>query len=81
MTTDYPSDRNERRARRQALVEEAVERARHDARLVGLSINCENDVKWDVALAHHRCRNDGSGCLCECHDPEPAEVAARSKSA
>jgi hypothetical protein len=64
----YPRDRLERRDARQAIVEEAVERVRHDARLVGLSLNCEADVKAGTDLRHHRCRNDGRGCLCECLD-------------
>jgi hypothetical protein len=67
--TDYPRDRVGRRNARQAIVEEAVERARHDARFVGLSINCEGDMKYGIPLTSHRCRNDGSRCLCECHDP------------
>ncbi len=60
-----------RRAAREELVEEAVQRARHEARLLGLSLNCEDDVRFATPLTSHRCRNDGSTCLCACHDPQP----------
>lgn len=72
--SDYPRDRAGRQGERQRLVDEAVERARHDARLAGLSVNCEGDLRWGVDLSKHRCRNDGSGCLCECHDAAAADA-------
>lgn len=74
---DYPRDRASRQALRQELVEEAIERARHAARLEGISINCAGDIAAHVPADRHRCRNDGSTCLCECHDREPVETTAR----
>lgn len=58
-----------RRAAREQIVAEIVERARREARLCGLSLNCERAVRWGLEPGRHACRNDGSTCLCECHDP------------
>lgn len=64
----YPLHRGERRARRQMAADRIRATAEAEAKLVGLSINCRH--------GHHAprgCRNTGTGCLCECHDPAVAD--------
>lgn len=58
-----------RRAARDALTAAAVERANQEANLLGLSTHCQDDTRTYVPPERHRCRNDGSTCLCRCHDP------------
>jgi hypothetical protein len=68
---EYPLDREARTrlrdegARRiQAEAEEAVKRYGH-------SINCGGSRGWSFDVSPeppHECRNDGTTCLCVCHD-------------
>jgi hypothetical protein len=59
---------DDREAARRSLESEMVGYARRQVQLEGLSPNCVEDVIHGTK--HHRCRNDGSNCLCICHDPE-----------
>ena len=70
MSRHYPSTTVERAARREQYVGHAVRLGVEQAERLGRSIKCGE-------LGRHStdedgCANDGSGCLCECHDP--AEV-------
>ena len=58
-----------REAAREAILESAIEQAQREARFCGLSLNCVGDTY--AGAKHHRCRNDGTTCLCPCHDPKP----------
>lgn len=47
--------------------------------LLGLSTRCETLLRYSsVPLDKHDCQNDGSSCLCECHDADwdPKRVVA-----
>ena len=43
-----------------------VARAEDEARLAGCSLKCRVSMH---ALAGNGCANDGSTCICACHDP------------
>jgi hypothetical protein len=45
-----------------------VARAEAEARLAGCSLKCKRD---DHADGSGGCRNDGSTCICACHDATP----------
>jgi hypothetical protein len=64
---NHGNDRAGRQAARQELVETAEAWARNAALLMGVSLKCEEDIR--ARARHHRCSNDGSTCLCACHDP------------
>jgi hypothetical protein len=64
-----------RQRARQELIDVAVESARVAAAKMGLSLRCEQAVRWGLG---HDCRNDGSTCLCSCHDPVPATIPGGS---
>lgn len=65
----YPRNAAERAERR---AERSIERLdwapRLKARSAGISGACWDDMHYGTPTAQHRCRNDGSSCLCECHD-------------
>lgn len=71
-------DEGRRKAR--AEIERAmVERAKAEAERAGRSLNCESGNHRDVYQGVRvGCRNDGSTCICECHDTiQPAKEASR----
>ena len=59
-----------RQAAREALIEATLVEARREATLYGLSRNCEEALRRGVKPEQHWCKNDGSNCLCQCHDPK-----------
>lgn len=61
----YPTHRGERTALRERHATRIVARAAAEAALYGLSIMCIHGEH-----APDGCRNAGTGCLCQCHDPE-----------
>jgi hypothetical protein len=62
----YPRTSAERIDLRAMVLNRLVQEASFAARLHGLSLDCESAVRWD---GPHACKNDGSTCLCSCHDP------------
>lgn len=50
--------------------EHVLEQVRGQLPLLGLSARCETLLRYRnvLPLDQHDCENDGSSCLCECHD-------------
>lgn len=65
---DYPLNHLARRYRRDQISAAVMERARIEARQLGRSIKCQADRHSDQTEG---CANDGTGCLCDCHDTVP----------
>lgn len=69
----------ERAARRQMYLERELERAHADAAIRERSIKCGGGGAWQHWPKLHAgtedgCQNDGTTCLCECHDdPESGD--------
>jgi hypothetical protein len=71
-----PTTTSARAAKRKKLLDGEL----HAARIYGNSRNRSMKCRHDQAgfgLPRHAgepdgCKNDGTGCLCECHDPEPS---------
>lgn len=69
--SSYPKDASDRQRMRAAARRELLKQAEAMATVYGRSINCGN---WPAPVVPHHagelggCANDGSGCLCECHD-------------
>lgn len=61
----WPTVKAERRHIRKAALDAAVSRARDGYLLPFVSLRCGGDVHADMADG---CANDGTGCLCDCHD-------------
>ena len=62
---DYPTQAGQRRLKRGELRSRALRSAARG--WIPRSRNCEDDRhSWDP----YGCRNDGTGCLCGCHDPQ-----------
>ena len=59
-THTWPADGSARQELRDANAERLRRRAEREAAIYGLSMRCE--------IGDHGCRNDGTGCLCRCHD-------------
>lgn len=57
----------DRPAARALIREGMMQQAELEAGLAGLSLKCRIDMH---ANAGNGCANDGSACLCECHDPD-----------
>ncbi len=76
MLIKNPRDAASRQAIRDRYVVEATERVRNEALLFGRSIKCQQirDLTDPKAGYHANepggCRNDGSTCICECHDTD-----------
>lgn len=76
----YPRDAASRMERREEIRSIALIAAEQRAARVGLSMKCAGE---GMAVQHKAtpggCANDGSTCLCECHDglsggtPEPTD--------
>lgn len=71
MTQPYPSAPSERAEARQKIIDRVLDKARQEARELHRSLRCR-------AGDHHRlhdgyrvgCANDGTTCICDCHDRE-----------
>lgn len=65
----YPMDADARMAERERIEAEAIGRARREAARLARSPKCAG---WLAPLAHaddpDGCANDGTTCLCSCHD-------------
>jgi hypothetical protein len=62
-----------RQRRRDSILAEYLDRGRRDGLRAHRSIKCgqyDNHADRDGG-----CANDGSTCICECHDLQPAEVS------
>lgn len=65
----YPRTTGGRQLLRDTYRRRIVERAEREAAMVGLSIKCRGEgMAVQHATAPGGCANNGSGCLCECHD-------------
>ena len=51
---------------RASIVAEAARQVDEEVVRAGRSLNCANAIAY--LHEDHGCRNDGSTCLCECHD-------------
>jgi hypothetical protein len=70
--SDYPMTIRERQAERKRLVDYVMDRARRDITIRGRSMKCggfDGVTEPRHAGTEDGCKNDGTGCLCECHDP------------
>jgi len=70
----YSLDPVERVAVRKQIRDEQIARAERDAATLGRSMKCRG---WDERPPRHAgsldgCKNDGTGCICECHDGTPS---------
>jgi hypothetical protein len=75
--TDYPADAAERALLREQLVREGRQRGEAQAQRRMRSLNCGTRFEMYGAGdgdCGNPCRNDGSSCLCGCHDRVTAEV-------
>jgi hypothetical protein len=66
----YPRTAPERRAERARLRETVMNRAEQEADRVWRSFRCgEGDhARMDPHRGREGCANNGSSCICECHD-------------
>ena len=65
--TDYPADVGDRARLREQRIREGRVRGEQTAQRIMRSLNCRN--RWEAYGDNHEpCRNDGTGCLCTCHD-------------
>jgi len=62
LTKPYPFSTGARKEVREGIIAAAVERIRYS---IGYSANCADAVRYSH---EHRCANDGSTCICVCHD-------------
>lgn len=65
---DHPLVAADRERRRQQILDEQILAARRIAARVGRSVKCGEYGQH--ADQEGGCANDGTGCLCECHDRE-----------
>lgn len=75
MSDPYPASSAERRRIRDRKASEGAKQGRIKALGLVTSLKCSGfDGAWPTHHASESdgCRNDGSTCLCECHDEEPA---------
>lgn len=64
---NHPLSAPERQAERKRRTETAIQKAKAISRENWSSFKCHWGNHADIPGG---CQNDGSGCLCECHDPE-----------
>lgn len=71
--SDYPTDRVGRVRRRAEIRVRTLAAAEQSARTMGRSIKCSGGAFEQWPKRHEGdpdgCANDGSNCICECHDP------------
>ncbi|HEX7994360.1 MAG TPA: hypothetical protein VF506_10585 [Streptosporangiaceae bacterium] len=71
---DYPADAAERALLREQRIREGRARGERQAQEIMRSLNCRR--RFEVYGDNHEpCLNDGTGCLCSCHD----HVMAKSR--
>jgi hypothetical protein len=71
---DYPADVAERARLREQRIREGRRRGEQHAQETMRSLNCRN--RWEKFGDNHEpCGNDGTSCLCECHDLVIAKVS------
>jgi hypothetical protein len=63
----YPTTTRERAAKRNKIRADQREIAERNSRKLGRSIRCGEYAQH--VDQEGGCANDGSNCLCECHDP------------
>jgi hypothetical protein len=68
MTEPYPKGQPARQRIRDRKISERTARARTEALALVTSIKCGIDLWPRHAGTPEGCANDGSTCLCECHD-------------
>lgn len=72
MVGDYPRDRASREAARASRRRLILDEAEARAALYGLTINCrERTIHGTHPTGTPGCANDGSNCMCPCHDQDP----------
>lgn len=64
MSMPMPTTKASRIDLRRHYLDREIERGRKAGSEFGLSTKCRSDNHGPEG-----CRNDGTGCLCECHDP------------
>jgi hypothetical protein len=73
-TTKAPPTTAQRQAQRDQIRQTVLDRAEIQARVVGRSMKCGAGLGmyegWKHADEPDGCANDGSTCICECHDPK-----------
>lgn len=69
---EYPSDWQNRAEIRTRIRAEQRARAERDAARLGRSIKCGIDKRHADQVGG--CANDGTGCVCECHDGPTAVI-------
>ncbi len=72
----YSLEPRERAAQRKLIREDQIAKAERRALVLGRSIKCGG---WDGNHAPRHagdpsdgCKNDGTSCICECHDRKPS---------
>jgi hypothetical protein len=70
----YPLDASKRQALRDQMLREGRRKGEDDAQRMFRSPTCH--ARWYANGDQHQpCRNDGSGCLCGCHEQDEAAGA------
>jgi hypothetical protein len=70
---DYPADADERARLREQKIRDARRLGELEMQRLMRSLNCR--TRWEIyGDEHEPCRNDGTACLCGCHDRVMAEV-------
>ena len=74
----YPRDLTERAAIREEILRKELAKARREAIIIGRSLKCSGGTYPSLSHAGEPggCRNNGYGCICECHDAIDAEEAS-----
>jgi len=71
----YSLNPKERAARRKRIRDDQIARAEKAALVLGRSIKCGgwggNHAPRHAGDLSDGCKNDGTGCICECHDGGP----------
>ncbi len=65
--SDYPADAGERALLREQRIREGRQRGEQHAQDIMRSLNCRNRF-YSYGDDHEPCLNDGTHCLCNCHD-------------
>jgi hypothetical protein len=73
--TTYPADKAARQVHRDRLRASALARAEDEIRRLGRSIRCSEGDHRRTTNVNGKpmvvgCANDGTTCVCECHDPK-----------
>jgi len=71
---DYPTDAAERARLREQRIREGRRRGEEYAQELMRSLNCRNRFRAH-GEDHEPCLNDGTSCLCSCHDRATAKMS------